>query len=61
MDYTPGAESLQPRSLRLPKEAWDAIEEMARAGKRKPLDWLRLQIYERILSDGQARRGRRAA
>lgn len=59
MDYTPGTETLEPRSLRLPKEAWELIEDRARASKRKPLDWLRLQIYERILNE--RRTARRAA
>lgn len=63
MDYLPGAEKLKPRSVRLPKDAWKTIEAMARADQRKPLDWLRLQIYERILNDPAPRtsRSRRAA
>lgn len=56
MDYTPGTEELKPRSLRLPQEAWDEIEARAHADKRKPLDWLRLRIYERILTEKRSRR-----
>jgi hypothetical protein len=55
MEYAPGEENLQPRSLRLPEHAWREIEARAKADQRKPLDWLRLQVYRHVLN------GRRAA
>lgn len=61
MDYTPGEEKLLPRSLRMPQGAWEEIAARAAADKRKPLDWLRLQIYERILGSTSRPSRRRAA
>lgn len=61
MDYTPGEDTLKPRSLRMPQSAWDEIKARAARDKRKPLDWLRLQIYERILAESPRAARRRAA
>lgn len=61
MDYTPGEEALLPRSLRMPQAAWDEIEARAASDKRKPLDWLRLQIYQHILRPRPVRQARRRA
>lgn len=60
MDYTPGTEKLTARSVRLPEAAWTDIKERARIAQRRPLDWLRLQIMERLLvSNGSGNKRRR--